>query len=101
MDNWGYELSLTWRDKIGKDFKYKVGINTGYHDNKVLLMDWNTNSEVYRQIHYGHRTDMGSWGMECMGMFRSFQEIYEYFDKYNITSYMLSLIHISEPTRRP
>ena len=88
MDNWGYELSLTWRDKIGKDFKYKVGINTGYHDNKVLLMDWNTNSEVYRQIHYGHRTDMGSWGMECMGMFRSFQEIYEYFDKYNITSYM-------------
>ncbi|WP_298453555.1 TonB-dependent receptor [uncultured Prevotella sp.] len=88
MDNYGVELSLTWRDKIGKDFKYKIGINTGYSDNKVLLMDWNRTTEVYRQIHKGDRTDMGTWGMQCIGMFRSFQEIYEYFDKYNITMYM-------------
>lgn len=87
MDSWGYELSLTWRDKIGKDFKYKVGINTGYSDNKVLLMPWE-DKEAYRQIRRGDRTDRGAWGMQCIGMFRSFQEIYEYFEKYNITSYM-------------
>lgn len=87
MDSYGVELSVTWRDKIGKDFKYKVGINTGYNDNKVLVMDWKK-KEAYRQIRKGNRTDMGEWGMECIGMFRSFQEIYEYFDKYNITSYM-------------
>ena len=87
MDSYGVELSVTWRDKIGKDFKYKVGINTGYNDNKVLVMDWKK-GEAYRQIRKGNRTDMGEWGMECIGMFRSFQEIYEYFDKYNITSYM-------------
>ena len=87
MDSWGYELSLTWRDKIGKDFKYKVGINTGYRDNKVLLMPWE-DDEAYRQIRRGDRTDRGAWGMQCIGMFRSFQEIYEYFEKYNITSYM-------------
>ena len=87
MDSYGVELSVTWRDKIGKDFKYKVGINTGYNDNKVLVMDWEKD-EAYRQIRKGDRTDMGEWGMECIGMFRSFQEIYEYFDKYNITSYM-------------
>ena len=87
MDSYGVELSVTWRDKIGKDFKYKVGINTGYNDNKVLVMDWEKD-EAYRQIRKGNRTDMGEWGMECIGMFRSFQEIYEYFDKYNITSYM-------------
>ena len=87
MDSYGVELSVTWRDKIGKDFKYKVGINTGYNDNKVLVMDWEKD-ESYRQIRKGNRTDMGEWGMECIGMFRSFQEIYEYFDKYNITSYM-------------
>ena len=87
MDSYGVELSVTWRDKIGKDFKYKVGINTGFNDNKVLVMDWEKD-EAYRQIRKGNRTDMGEWGMECIGMFRSFQEIYEYFDKYNITSYM-------------
>ena len=87
MDSWGYELSLSWRDRIGKDIKYHVGINTGYSDNKVLNMDWETDY-IYRQITYGHRTDIGLWGMQCIGMFRSFQDIEEYFDKYNITSYM-------------
>lgn len=87
MDSWGWELSLTWRDKIGKDFKYKVGLNTGYSDNKVLNMDWE-NEYIYRQITRGHRTDIGTWGMQCIGMFRSFQDIEEYFDKYGITSYM-------------
>ncbi len=87
MDSWGYEFGITWHDKIGKDFKYKVGINTAITDNKVLNMDWVTDN-LYRQITYGHRTDIGTWGMQCIGMFRSFQDIEEYFDKYNITSYM-------------
>lgn len=87
MDAWGYEVSLTWHDKIGKDFKYKIGLNTGYSDNKVLNMDWET-EYLYRQITYGHRSDIGTWGMQCIGMFRSFQDINEYFDKYGITSYM-------------
>ena len=87
INNWGWEVGITWRDKIGKDFKYRVTLNTGYSDNEVLMMDWVTNY-LYRQITYGHRTDVGSWGMQCIGMFRSFQDIEEYFDKYNITSYM-------------
>lgn len=89
MNAWGVELSATWRDKIGKDFKYKVGINTGYSDNKMLMMDWVTDgTEIYKSVQYGNRTDIGTWGMQCLGMFRSFQEIEEYFDTYNITSYM-------------
>lgn len=87
MDSWGYELSLSWHDKIGKDFKYKIGLNTGYSDNKVLNMDFE-DEYIYRQITKGHRSDVGLWGMQCIGMFRSFQDIEEYFDKYNITSYM-------------
>lgn len=87
MDSWGYELGVTWRDKIGKDFKYRVGINTGYRDNKVLVMDWVTDN-VYKEIRPGGRTDIGRWGLQCIGMFRSFQDIEEYFDKYNITSYL-------------
>ena len=87
MDNWGWELSLTWRDKIGQDLKYHVTLNTGMSDNKVLVMDWE-DEYIYRQLTRGHRTDMGSWGMQCLGMFRSFQDIEEYFDRYGITSYM-------------
>jgi hypothetical protein len=87
MNSWGYELSLNWKDKIGKDFKYKVGLNTGYSDNSVLNMDWVTNY-LYRQITYGGRTDIGMWGMQCIGMFRSFQDIQEYVQANNITSYM-------------
>ena len=87
MDSWGGEFSVTWKDKIGKDFKYRIGINTGWSDNKVLNMDWVTNY-LYRQITPGHRTDVGLWGMQCIGMFRSFQDIEEYFTKYNISTYM-------------
>ncbi len=50
-------------------------------------MDWE-DEYIYRQITYGSRTDIGTWGMQCIGMFRSFQDIEEYFKKYNITSYM-------------
>ena len=81
INNWGWELGITWRDKIGKDFKYRVGLNTGYHDNKVLNMDFE-DEYVYRQIVRNGRTDIGTWGMQCLGMFRSFQDIEEYFDKY-------------------
>lgn len=87
MDSWGAELSATWRDRIGKDFSYKVTLNTGYSDNKVLFIDW-AKDQQYMQIYKGHRSDMGTWGMQCIGMFRSFQDIEEYFAKYNIVSYM-------------
>ena len=86
LDSYGVEVGITWRDNIG-DFKYKIGLNTGYTDNKVLMMDWETDY-LFRQITKGDRTDQGTWGMQCLGMFRSFQEIDEYFTKYNITSYM-------------
>ena len=82
MNNWGWEFGLTWRDKIGKDFKYKVNLNTGFSGNEVLNMDWET-QYLYRQITYGRRSDYATgWGMQCIGMFRSYQEINEYFDTY-------------------
>jgi TonB-linked SusC/RagA family outer membrane protein len=82
MDNWGWELSLTWRDKIGKDFKYRIGINTGMSDNKVKVMDFATDpKEIYHSIRPGSRTDIGLWGLQCIGMFRSFQDIEEYWEQ--------------------
>ncbi len=88
MNSWGLEFSVNWNDRIGKDFKYKININTGYSDNKVLFMDFTEDEQYYMQIQKGDRTDQGSWGLQCMGMFRSFQDIEEYFAKYGITTYM-------------
>lgn len=79
-DRWGVELSLNWKDKIG-DFKYKVGVNTGYSDDKLLVQEWETGDGQYHAQYAGHRSDMGTWGMQCIGMFRSFQDIEEYFQK--------------------
>lgn len=87
LNTYGVELSTTWRDKIGKDFKYKVQVNTGYTDNKVLVRDWD-NPLTYKSVREGDRLDIGTWGMQCIGMFHSYQEIDEYFAKYNITRYM-------------
>ncbi len=88
MDSWGIEFAANWNDRIGKDFKYKIGINTGYSDNEVLFIPWKISEENYRSVLPGKRTDLGSWGMQCIGMFRSFQEIEEYFETYGISTYM-------------
>jgi TonB-linked SusC/RagA family outer membrane protein len=82
VDSWGYELGLTWKDKIGKDIKYRIGINTSYSDNKVRVMNFNTSDTQYAEIQKNGRSDVGIWGMQCLGMFRSFQDINEYFDTY-------------------
>ncbi len=87
LDAWGWELNLGWRDKIGKDINYWVKLSTGFSDNKILKTNFQAIPEYDDQI-YGERTDRGLWGFKCLGMFRSYQDIEEYFSKYNITEYM-------------
>lgn len=36
VDSWGYEISLKWQDRIGKDTRYWLGINLSYNQNEVL-----------------------------------------------------------------
>lgn len=84
---YGLEVSLKWSDKIGKDFKYSVGVNTGYSDNRVKKRYWEQKIGL-DEVHPGQRSDTGQWGYVCLGMFRSYQDIEEYFDKYKITQYM-------------
>ena len=58
-----------------------------YDDNKVLKMYWDVDPKLNSMV-YGERSDRGLWGLSCLGMFRTYQEIEEYFKKYNITSYL-------------
>ncbi len=87
IDEWGWELNVTWRDKIGKDINYWVKLSTGYSDNKILAGPFPA-TPLYNSIVQGERTDRGVWGLKCLGMFRSYQEIQEYFAENNITTYL-------------
>lgn len=87
IDTYGVELSLGWRDKIGEDFNYWVKMNTGWSDNKLREYSWPADL-LWDSPRPDERNDRGRWGYDCMGMFRSYQEIYEYFQKYNITTYL-------------
>ncbi len=35
VDSWGWELSLKWQDKIGKQFRYWVNMNLSYNQNEI------------------------------------------------------------------
>jgi len=87
INTYGIELSLGWKDNITKDLKYWVKVNTGYSDNKVLVAPW-PSLIAFDANHPNQRVDVGSWGYESIGMFHNYQEIEEYFDKYQIKSYM-------------
>ncbi|MCH4213293.1 MAG: TonB-dependent receptor [Prevotella sp.] len=87
VDSWGTELSLKWKDRIGNNFHYWVGLQTGYSDNKIIETGWKAAYDFDKLVK-NKRSDRGVWGLDCMGMFRSYQEIAEYFDKYHITSYL-------------
>ena len=88
VDTYGVELSLGWKDKIGKDMSYWVKLTTGYNDNKIRETGWKAAYDFSDKLVRNERSDRGLWGYECIGMFRSYQEINEYFDKYSITKYL-------------
>lgn len=87
VDTYGVELTLNWRDKIGKDFSYWVKMSTGFSDNKIKEGAFPA-TPFFDDIVRGQRNDRGVWGYECLGMFRSYQEIEEYFAVNKITSYL-------------
>jgi len=87
IDTYGVEVSIGWKEKVSKDFSYFVKLNTGYGDNKVKKMYWPSQITIDGQ-HPNQRTDLGTWGLDCIGMFRSYQQISEYVSKYHITNYL-------------
>ena len=87
MDMWGAEAIVGWRQRINKDMYVSARLGISYDDNKVLKYYWDTKTKL-NSILYGERTDRGLWGLSCMGMFRSYQQIEEYFEKYHITNYL-------------
>lgn len=36
VNSWGHEISLKWNDRIGRDFRYWIGANLSYNQNKII-----------------------------------------------------------------
>lgn len=87
MNNKGFEMSLSWRDKI-KDFQYNVDLNLSYYKNKVTELT----NEIYYTYGGGNGVDktlvgqpFGSWmGFKTDGVFRTQEEVDKYKSEYNV-----------------
>jgi TonB-linked SusC/RagA family outer membrane protein len=86
QDFYGYELSIGWNDNIGKDFTYGIDARFTWYDNKWHQGDFN-DLEVMRpwMTGPGRSADVGAWGHDVLGMFKSQEEIDAYVKEYNIT----------------
>lgn len=47
MDNHGYELSVTWKDRLAREVDYTVTANMSYSKNKIVYMDEVPPNEPY------------------------------------------------------
>ena len=87
MTNKGFEAQIDWRDRIGKDFSYSIGLNVSVQKNTVtdLLDDIYFN---YGGGYAGHSLvgqSLGSWmGFKTDGVFHSQAEVDEYCSKYTV-----------------
>ena len=85
IDAYGVELAVTWRDKIGKDFRYSIGVNTGWSDSRTKVADFPTTVYPWTSNLRNRSRDNGKWGYDCLGMFRTQEDIDRYVAQYGIT----------------
>ncbi len=83
-NTYGYELGLSWQDKIN-DFNYGISTRFSWSDMKVIQMDFNDVDLMFPwKPQPNASSDNGMWGYDYLGMFRSQQEIDNYVSQYNI-----------------
>ncbi|MCD8165428.1 MAG: TonB-dependent receptor [Bacteroides sp.] len=54
VHSWGWELSLKWNDQINNNFRYWVGVNLSYNQNKIVEMKESPKDYEF-QYQKGHR----------------------------------------------
>lgn len=54
VDSWGYEISVKWNDKIGKNFRYWIEPNISYNQNEIKEMKEAPQNYAYL-MEKGHR----------------------------------------------
>lgn len=72
---YGVELGLTYNGQVGRDFKYSIGVITGWNDNRVrrkYVSDIDVNT--WRDPN-GRRTDNGIEGYQSIGIVKTQEEL--------------------------
>lgn len=86
----GYELSVSWKDKIGKDISYYVSPFLSWNDNKVLKKDQSAGIPGTWEDLIGGSYDQGVRGFKTIGFFRTQAEVDAYLTAHpNYTIYGL------------
>lgn len=86
VKNTGVELTLTWNDRIGKDFTYDIGLNGAYNKNKAGKIPTEdgiyhgSTNQLYDNTPEFYRTENGKpigyfWGYKTTGIFQNEKEI--------------------------
>ncbi len=86
VENTGFELGLSWNDRIGKDFSYNIGINAATNKNKVTrIANENgyingTQSVLSQGTEYIYRAQEGKpigyfYGMSYSGIWQNQEQI--------------------------
>lgn len=85
-DYFGYELGVSWDDKIGSEVTYGVSARFGWTDDKVKVGNFNANDNLKPWLaKAGQSSDNGKWGYDYLGMFKSQDEVTNYINQYKIT----------------
>jgi hypothetical protein len=80
-NTFGFETSASWRDNIGKDWRYDVTANFSWNDNKVIVTDVAKGDIGTYKDPTNQSSDMGFMGYRYIGMFRSQQEVDAFISK--------------------
>ena len=92
VENKGIEVSLSWNDKIGKDFQYNVGWNMAYNHNEVTEVKSNQkynnggkdllaqNTGYMARFEEGHPIGY-FWGYKTEGVMQNEADVQAYLDK--------------------
>ncbi len=75
INGYGYEISLGWKDKLGKDANYYVNGFLGWSEAKSIKIDVNKGLIGTYEDPIGKSTDMGVKGLYYLGMFRTQAEV--------------------------
>ncbi len=76
LQNTGVELSATWRDKIGSDFGYSIGVNGSFLKNKIKEIAYNLKQFSQWDTKSLPGEPIGEWYLiKTDGLFRTQEEV--------------------------
>lgn len=92
IENKGYEVQLTWNDRIGKDFRYSVSANFSHNKNEVTRLDnaegiiHGSENAIAQNTAEINRVQVGYpigyfWGYEMEGIIQNEQQLQDYLDR--------------------